>query len=259
MAANGNDGRQHIEQHVDVAAPANASLAGQSAPSRSTRKTSLALIFSGNATLFTSAKTPYDRQTLFAHASHCARRYGSARVELEGKTWSIAKSPSDECICTTCGHSIRGMVYRNSGRQLCTACAGASFTAPAAQHWGRGTGMAESGQRQPESATAAGKVWEEILASSTRKMAFRRLRLPRSAVSRSHPDVHPVQCHYCRNSFDLFAAPWCSHAGTQPSKRCPHCQRCVCEHPSYSEPHLWKDAPGVFRERGFTRLFLFYL
>ena len=81
----------------------------------------------------------------------------------------------------------------------------------------------------------------------------------------SHPTrkesaaVHLVCCPYCQERFDLFAATWCAHNDTQPSKICPCCDRCMCEHPAYLEPHFWKPAPSAFQQRGFDRLFLFYL
>ena len=70
--------------------------------------------------------------------------------------------------------------------------------------------------------------------------------------------AHLVVCPYCACPFDLFAARWCSHY-QEPSKRCSSCDRCLCEHPAYREPHFWKPAPVAFQRRGFTRLFLFYL
>jgi hypothetical protein len=45
----------------------------------------------------------------------------------------------------------------------------------------------------------------------------------------------------------------------EPSKICPACRRCLCDHPAYQEPNFWKDAPAAFRQRGFQRLFLYYL
>jgi hypothetical protein len=33
----------------------------------------------------------------------------------------------------------------------------------------------------------------------------------------------------------------------------------MCAHPAYAEPLFWKEAPAAFQERGFERLFLFYL
>jgi len=68
-----------------------------------------------------------------------------------------------------------------------------------------------------------------------------------------------VRCPYCSVEFDLFAATWCPHLEGEASKLCPNCVRCLCEHPAYGEPHFWKDAPEAFRQRGFDRLFLFYL
>ncbi len=71
-------------------------------------------------------------------------------------------------------------------------------------------------------------------------------------------EPHPVRCPYCAGSFDLFGAAWCRHQ-REPSKVCPLCGRCLCEHPSYQEPRFWKDAPLGFRRRGFQRLFLLYI
>ncbi len=71
--------------------------------------------------------------------------------------------------------------------------------------------------------------------------------------------IHFISCPYCQRTFDVFAALWCAHQEDQPSKVCPHCDRCLCAHPAYAEPHFWRDSPAVFHDRGFTRLFLFYL
>ena len=72
-------------------------------------------------------------------------------------------------------------------------------------------------------------------------------------------DVHRVCCPYCQGTFNLFAARWCAHLEGEPSKVCPSCARCLCEHPAYGEHHFWKEAPLAFQRRGFNRLFLFYL
>ena len=69
---------------------------------------------------------------------------------------------------------------------------------------------------------------------------------------------HPVVCAYCATTFDLFAASWCLDA-EEPSKVCLRCQRCMCQHPAYQEPHFWKQAPLGFQRQGFQRLFLYYL
>ena len=76
---------------------------------------------------------------------------------------------------------------------------------------------------------------------------------------RSAHRTYVVACPHCGRQFDLFAAVWCEHVDRNPSKLCSHCQRCMCEHPAYDEPHFWKDAPTAFRTEGFDRLFLFYL
>jgi len=68
-----------------------------------------------------------------------------------------------------------------------------------------------------------------------------------------------MPCPNCWRQFDLFAAQWCAHRDYEPSKICPHCQRCLCEHPAYREPRFWRPAPSVFQKRGFRRLFLLYV
>jgi len=72
-------------------------------------------------------------------------------------------------------------------------------------------------------------------------------------------DHHYVPCPLCHAEFDLFAAVWCAHYAAEPSKICPRCRRCMCDHPAYEEPNFWKDAPPAFQRRGFQRLFLYYL
>lgn len=68
-----------------------------------------------------------------------------------------------------------------------------------------------------------------------------------------------VCCPYCVQQFELFAASWCEHQAGEASKVCLSCRRCLCDHPAYTEPHFWKDAPAAFQRQGFRRLFLFYL
>jgi hypothetical protein len=71
--------------------------------------------------------------------------------------------------------------------------------------------------------------------------------------------THAIRCPRCGTEFDLFAAAWCEHIGIEPSKICPWCRLCVCDHPAYDEPHFWKEAPAGFQKRGFRNLFLLYL
>jgi hypothetical protein len=70
---------------------------------------------------------------------------------------------------------------------------------------------------------------------------------------------HRVVCVYCSESFDLFAASWCTHAVVQRSKICPRCARCLCWHPGYDEARCWHVASPSFQKHGFKRLFILYL
>lgn len=70
--------------------------------------------------------------------------------------------------------------------------------------------------------------------------------------------THRVQCLSCLREFELLSAAWCAHT-EEPSKICPYCERCVCDHADYRDPRLWVEAPVRFRQRGFRRLFAHYL
>jgi hypothetical protein len=78
-------------------------------------------------------------------------------------------------------------------------------------------------------------------------------------MNRSATRMHRVRCPYCDNQFELFTAAWCAHPSDRPSKICPHCRRCLCEHPAYDEPRFWKEAPRGFQRQGFRQLFLYYV
>jgi len=67
-----------------------------------------------------------------------------------------------------------------------------------------------------------------------------------------------VGCIYCPETFDLMRAVWCGHAADLPSKICPRCGRCLCDHPMYRWSHLWHEAPARLRRHGFKMLFVLY-
>ena len=69
---------------------------------------------------------------------------------------------------------------------------------------------------------------------------------------------HPVGCIYCSRVFDLLTARWCEHGSRQPSKECTHCGRCLCGHPMYGWPHLWREATPLLRRHGFRKMFVLY-
>jgi hypothetical protein len=70
--------------------------------------------------------------------------------------------------------------------------------------------------------------------------------------------THRVRCPSCRREFELFSALWCAHPD-EPSKVCPYCEQCACDHADYHDPYLWVVAPFRFEQRGFRRLFAYYL
>lgn len=72
---------------------------------------------------------------------------------------------------------------------------------------------------------------------------------------------HFVRCWHCGEKFELLRAAWCG-CGVRverPSKRCPYCLKCVCDHPDYLNEALWGEAPPYLKDRGFSRLFYLYL
>jgi hypothetical protein len=77
-------------------------------------------------------------------------------------------------------------------------------------------------------------------------------------VHRSPPDRHLVRCIYCRAEFDLFGATWCGHRNHHPSKICPLCLMCLCQHPLYKDPRQWLEAPPAFLRHGFRQVFILY-
>lgn len=67
-------------------------------------------------------------------------------------------------------------------------------------------------------------------------------------------EQHIVECWKCRKDFDLLAAKWCKHK--EPTKICPHCGECVCEHPEIKNPKRWRKAPRWMKEKyGIYELF----
>jgi hypothetical protein len=71
---------------------------------------------------------------------------------------------------------------------------------------------------------------------------------------------HRIGCIYCHGPFDLFGADWCTHRHSPHlSKVCPHCRRCLCDHPMYREKDLWKEAPAAFQRHGFRKMFVLYM
>jgi hypothetical protein len=76
---------------------------------------------------------------------------------------------------------------------------------------------------------------------------------------KTRPRSHLVCCPMCGKDFDLLAAPWCGCDRGHPSKLCPSCGKCVCDHPDYARATLWRDPPPALRTVGFDKLFVYYL
>lgn len=68
----------------------------------------------------------------------------------------------------------------------------------------------------------------------------------------------PAVCPQCNGAMDLLAAPWCGCGAGHPSKICPTCDLCACDHPDYGNPICWSEAPALLRRFGFARLFNVY-
>lgn len=79
------------------------------------------------------------------------------------------------------------------------------------------------------------------------------------AANQAARATHPVRCPHCASGFDLLGAAWCGCVRGHPSKICPACDRCLCGHPDYDRPALWRDPPAALRAHGFEKLFIYYL
>lgn len=67
-----------------------------------------------------------------------------------------------------------------------------------------------------------------------------------------------ARCPNCTNELDLLSAPWCGCLDSHPSKLCPTCDLCACDHPDYGNPICWEAAPPILKRFGFARLFSIY-
>ncbi len=65
----------------------------------------------------------------------------------------------------------------------------------------------------------------------------------REALTTIYPPTplpgHIVICPYCALQFSVFASAWCAHA-QEPSKICPRCGRCMCQHDVCQAQTFWK-------------------
>jgi hypothetical protein len=79
--------------------------------------------FQGGA-LLVPARTRYDQQIAFEHASTYARRYGLVRLELERKKFTISVVPGNERrVCARCDYPLENLTYALGGHGLCLRCA----------------------------------------------------------------------------------------------------------------------------------------
>jgi hypothetical protein len=79
--------------------------------------------FQGGA-LLVPARTRYDHEIAFEHATSYARRHGTARLDLDRKQFTI-NSVSDGArrLCAVCAHPLDTLTYALGGRELCLYCA----------------------------------------------------------------------------------------------------------------------------------------
>jgi hypothetical protein len=79
--------------------------------------------FPGGALLM-PARTRYDHELLFEHATSYARRHGSARLEFERKHFTVSTIEAGERrLCMQCSHPLETLTYALGGRDLCLYCA----------------------------------------------------------------------------------------------------------------------------------------
>jgi hypothetical protein len=80
--------------------------------------------FSGGARLM-PARNGYDRELVFDEAEFCARRHGSARLELNRSAMLISSVALNDtpATCGRCGKHVDRLTFALGGSTLCRRCA----------------------------------------------------------------------------------------------------------------------------------------
>ncbi len=73
--------------------------------------------------LVVPARDGYDRELAFEHAEFYARRYGSARLELNCQSIVVSVNGTSGEACGDCGQVLSSLTYEYNARNLCPRCA----------------------------------------------------------------------------------------------------------------------------------------
>ena len=68
-------------------------------------------------------RTPYDRQVLFEHVAHYAKRHGRVRLEFDRKQWSVSHATEHSPLCVGCNERPDKLAYSYGDRVFCHPCA----------------------------------------------------------------------------------------------------------------------------------------
>jgi hypothetical protein len=67
--------------------------------------------------------TPYERQLLVEHVELSTKRYGSVRLEMNRRNWSVSINDGPGEMCSSCARQADELTYRSNGKSLCRRCA----------------------------------------------------------------------------------------------------------------------------------------
>jgi hypothetical protein len=73
--------------------------------------------------LIVPAQTGYDRELLMEHIEVSTKRYGSVRLEVDRRHYTISLNDGDPEICVSCSRCPVALSYRLDGQTLCGQCA----------------------------------------------------------------------------------------------------------------------------------------
>lgn len=70
---------------------------------------------------------------------------------------------------------------------------------------------------------------------------------------------HWIRCRRCRRRFDLLRSEACACPTEIRTRKCAHCDSCLCREPIARDPDWWVDVPRPLRALGVDKIPVDYL